>query len=327
MKYTNTSGIPLSNRRRGVVFNAQPQAATARATAIPVQPTTNPQTAATMGVSAVAANWLTLNGATQALWAAVGAPSDIAYNNFLAYNTLQYLWGTALADAPPTLPTVGPVIFAQPYSEPDGVTTTLAILTDGTPLPGIEKWIRLYVDLQPSLGATASNAAGFVFVGSFGPLAVEDITFFDFTQIQTDLAGQWWYPASVDTTTGVTCGSSLAQAHWYVTDQFGRLDVLQGFTPTVEDFFYQGGPVAPGACPFLPGPPYPWPTSAEFYGTLMAAGGAAAVVADAAARVGLRATMPRHDALRAARASQPPGVAPRPTLLQRRALAAGKHPA
>lgn len=266
MRFTPTALVPPTGRRRGIVTNVLAGNSTARAAIVPVQPKTNAQAYATQGVANVAAFWASLSLLEQEAWE-VGLPDFAsAYAYFVAVNAPLILWGLPLFDAPPAF-TVGPgVTFVSLYSDPNGVNTQLVTIASGTPLPGLEVWLRMYISWKRTSYGTTDSSTAAVFVGSYGPVNHLAVSVFDFTAEQTANVGQWWYPGNVDTASETICGNRAVTAFYYVTDQFGRVYLTGGDNPTFDQAVnYAPLIVAPGVCPPLTSPPYPWPDAATWF--------------------------------------------------------------
>ena len=277
MKHIPMGGTPASNRSGGIVFAKQGDIFTARATVVPIQPTTNPRTSVTIAAAAVAAAWGQLSPTQQALWFSSATPTVPAYNNFVAANTLQYQWGLAFFDAPSLSTDVAALTFVEVYSEPDGVHMTLASIATGPPATTNVPYVRLQLArrlTQPS-GETGSvtvprpspgTFATPTYVGSWGPVNFAEVTLFDITDAWLGLFGQWYPPSVLDTTSHSYCGLWGPAGRYYVTDQFGRQEETSGPYPIAAGFGL-GPPIfGPGVCPLPTSPPYPWLTAAAFYG-------------------------------------------------------------
>jgi len=276
-------GTPITGQRHGVVFNkaaASPQnpgsvlpaMPRARSRVIPLQPTPPRQVAVQQQLAAIAAFWATLNPATQLLWAYGTGIYTSAYANFIGLNTLMVQWGLSMYDSPPAFQPVSQVEILSLWPEPDGISTTLPLISYGPNAPGIESWLRLYVSwtpvTQPTPGySTWYLTSGTQFVGSFGPIDYSAVSLWDFTDIQNAAIGQWCLPSTLDVSTMTYCGTEFAIGfQFYVTDQFGRQDA--GYQPVLSGVFPQGWALAtanPGVCPIAGPPPYPWPTAAAYW--------------------------------------------------------------
>ena len=280
MKYTPI-GTPATGRRRGIVYSINnpnpgafppvfPALPRARATAIPIQPGLNPQVTQQQALAVAAAFWAALTPTEQAVWNNYPGPGSLGYNNSVAFNTLLGQWGLDLFDAPPGFNLNTGAAFVSPYAEPDGIHTTLATIAYGTPTPGFPLYIHVYVSwTAPTFVpgySLATLTSPTIFLGSFGPISNDRVYLFDMTDAQTAAIGQWVPNGCVDTGSDTTCGGAGFAATWYETDQFGRPS--SAYLPELIGPYQSGpgpGPIEPGICPLPTSPPYPWPTSSEYY--------------------------------------------------------------
>jgi hypothetical protein len=264
-KVTHTAVTPPTGKRMGIVYNTVGTTFLARAKAIPVQPRTAAATQGTLAVSNAAALWNSLTTAQQDAWINPLETPIAAYNYFVQQNALAFQWGTQLWDAPPALVSGPGIVFASVYAEPDGVHTTLVIVNSVPSPPGLVTYCRLYLNYnQTKFGRNNSSAAA-VYAGSYALTAVNGVNFFEFTDMQTALAGQWWYPRVFDTGLGSRCGNNVT-GYYYTTDQFGRIYDNLGTQPTRNQFCgIEPALISTGVCPPLTTPPYPWPLSSVWY--------------------------------------------------------------
>jgi hypothetical protein len=265
MKVTHTGVTPPTGRRSGIVFNTVALTNVARAVAAPLQPRTAIAVQGTLAVSAAAALWNTLSPSQQSLWINPYTTATAAYAYFIQQNTLCLQWGLPMFIVPPPFLAGNGIDFATVYAEPDGIHTTLVISTTGAPLPGNVTWCRLYLNYnQTKFGSNNSSAAA-IYAGSFALTSSTGVNFYDFTDLQTALAGQWWHPRVIDTAAEVSCGNNVT-GYFYATNQDGILYDSIGQQPQVNQACGVAPPlVMPGICPVAGSPPFPWPTAAVWY--------------------------------------------------------------
>jgi hypothetical protein len=261
MKIAPIGTFPRIGRVGGSVFTAPGLTNVGRTRIAPVQPRTNAAAVLTASVGVIASLWNTLSDSSKATWTSPPNPPSAGYPFFVAYNTPLLQWGL-----PPLavftfgvigLTYVGPFL----YSEPDGVHTTLNIVTNAGGTPGWQTWVRAYLKLRRITGNESSvSDPAFSFVGSFGPLVPSSNNYFDFTQQINAYGAPWLPPTTFPLASNTGCG---IQAIWslYNTDQIGRPAILGGPYPievgtNVEPTFFGSG-----ACPLPGSPPYPWPPS------------------------------------------------------------------
>ena len=237
----------------------------AKAVAVPVQPATNSIVNSQAAMAAAAVLWASLTIPQQALWNNYPVLGALGYNNFIAFNTLQFQWGLDPFIAPPGFNANTEADLLVIYSEPDGIHSTLVAFPQGTPKPGTEIWLHVYAcgsGLTFEACTDFENAVGTAsFLGSFGPLPAAVVSYFDVTDALTALGIGWQYPPVLDTTSMTSCGGNTAWVRFYSTDQFGR--PTSNYLPELGDVdgvFGADYTFGPGYCP-LTGPPYPWPPS------------------------------------------------------------------
>lgn len=265
MKLTSLT-TPIIGTRRGQVFTAPGDTNLARGRVVPLQPRSNTQVATATAIAAAAQYWKLLDATDRAAWADWFGAGQAAYNAFVQVNANAITWGSSVVVETPYLVVLPGIDFAVLYAEPDGINTTLAISVNGVPSPPNQLWCRLYVNFQQTSFGKNNSSARSVYAGSWGPLTGNTVNLFDFTAWMTALAGQWWYPAAIDTASDTTCGNQCT-AQWYATDQFGMPSDFGGPYPVKNQFAgIEPGQLGPGTCPISTTPPFAWPTAAAFYG-------------------------------------------------------------
>lgn len=269
MRHVPLSLTPPRGRRQGIVYTVTKLNPVGRAAGIPLQPTSNPRTTATLGIANIAALWASLSPAQQALWGVTIAPPATPYSAFVGINQLVATWGLPLFVAPPGFYSGPSVIFAQPYAEPDGVHITLATIANGVPAGANEVWLRFYLSVTPPTQAAGSSFVDLTtsanFFGSFGPITDSAVALFDITDAWISFVGQWVPNRCTDTSSETTCGAPAYGFSYYASNQFGLVPDNQGAFPQVGFVTMGPGPVSAGICPLPTSPPYPWPTAAVFY--------------------------------------------------------------
>lgn len=252
--------FPLVGRRHSTIFTAPGATNIARGRIAPVQPKTNQVVTTQTAVGGLANVWRGLSPTEKDSWVLGLGDLGTAYQFFVSYNTPVMQWGIQYFKEWPGFFVLNTLAVATLYAEPDGEHMSLGLISAGTPPPGLDLYVRLYLQPRGLTTSPSGSKAQFNFFGSFGPVSNTGYAWFDVTDAWKALAGQWWYPSSVDTTARRYCGN-VVNGIFYNTDQRGAVCVID---PGPNDYGSIGidpGQIGPGFCPFQPGPPYPWPPS------------------------------------------------------------------